>query len=92
MVGLDEDGFVVVAPDLVVEVLSPNDILKETRAKIQQYLEAGSQLAWLVNPRKKQVEVYRMGATNHPILGVDEELNGEEILPGFKLPVNILFN
>lgn len=78
------------APDLAVEVVSPNDTMPEVASKVRRYLEAGTPLVWVVIPRRKQVMVYRIAGD--PItLGVDDELDGGDVLPGFQLKVADIF-
>jgi Uma2 family endonuclease len=77
------DGFVTVVPDLIVEVLSPGDSKRESDAKIAEYLAAGVNLAWVIDPRSRSAQVHRPG---FPVQDVDEtgELEGGEIVPGFR--------
>ncbi|HLP90137.1 MAG TPA: Uma2 family endonuclease [Nostocaceae cyanobacterium] len=73
-----------IAPDFVLELMSPSDSLKETQAKMQEYIDNQVQLGWLINPEARQVEIYRL---NQPvqILTFPRELSGENTLPGFVL-------
>jgi len=77
-------GFAPLCPDFVVELRSETDTLKELRAKMQEYMENGAQLGWLIDPKNKRVEIYRSGQAvevlEHPIT-----LSGEQVLPGFTL-------
>ena len=77
-------GFVPLCPDFVVELRSATDSLAKLQEKMQEYLENGAQLGWLINPQSQQVEIYRPGQTvevlEHPM-----ELSGKDILPGFIL-------
>ena len=77
-------GFVPLCPDFVVELRSSTDRLTKLQEKMQEYLENGAQLGWLINPQTQQVEIYRPGQTveilEHPI-----EVSGETVLPGFIL-------
>ena len=86
---LAQEGYNPVAPDLVVEVVSPTDKQAAIRRKLALYAQAGV-LVWLVYPKRKTVEVY---APDQPveILRGDEVLDGGEILPGFTLPLNSIF-
>lgn len=79
------------APDIAVEVASTNDSLYEIEEKIIEYQEAGVGLVWIVRPVLKLVEVHRLGQTKPTLLGIDDELDGESVLPGFKLAVKALF-
>ncbi len=79
-------------PDLAVEVLSRTDSTFEVEEKIQEYLKAGTRLVWLINPHSKLVLVYRPATDLTPqVIGLQGELDGENVIPGFKLLVNKLF-
>ena len=80
-----------IVPDLAVEVVSPSDKWADVMDKVAEYLEHGVQLVWVVPPRSQLVEVYRQGATKPEILGPDDELDGDEVVKGFKLRVSKLF-
>jgi Uma2 family endonuclease len=83
-------SFVPMPPDLAVEVLSPTDRLSEALAKAAMYLEAGVPLVWLIDPRKRTATIFRQD--EGPItIGEDGVLDGEEVLPGFTLPLATLF-
>lgn len=77
------------APDLAVEVLSPTDDESDMRFKVVNYLRAGT-MVWVVNPDKKQVEVYAPDAAPKTV-GIDDVLDGGGVLPGFTLPVKDIF-
>jgi Uma2 family endonuclease len=83
-------GAMPVIPDLAVEIVSPSDRITKVRDKIRRYLEAGVPLIWLIEPRRRQVTVYRPGQPEH-VLGMADELDGGEVLPGFRLAVAELF-
>ena len=78
-----------VAPDLAVEVFSPGNSPYEIRMKVASYLYAGA-VVWVVDPEIKRVEVYAPGKPPFTA-GVQETLNGGDILPGFTLAVNDIF-
>lgn len=86
----DPDRFLPLAPDLVVEVVSPGDSAEEVLAKVEEYLEAGSRLVWVVYPRLREVMVRRPGGVTR-WLGEEDTLEGEEVLPGFACRVGDLF-
>jgi len=71
-----------VAPDFVLELMSPTDSLKETQAKMEEYLENDVKLGWLIEPKTRRVEIYRPGKEVE-ILISPASLSGENILPGF---------
>jgi Uma2 family endonuclease len=73
-----------IAPDFVIELRSTTDDVEMLRQKMQEYIEAGVQLGWLINPQQQQVEIYRQGQ-NVELRNLPTELSGEEILPGFSL-------
>lgn len=77
-------------PDLAVEVVSPNDPFDEVMEKIELYRQAGVPLVWLVLPRRRAVLVYAQGQEPRT-LGETDELDGGEVIPGFRLPVAELF-
>ena len=77
-------------PDLVVEVLSPRDTMSQAQKKAAQWLSFGALLVWLVNPRTRTIEVRRHGG-QAIILSVQDELSGEDIIPGFVIPVARIF-
>ena len=79
-----------VAPELVVEVLSPDDRWSEVQQKLREYFAIGVLLVWIANPSDKTVYVYR-SLTDVRILGESDLLTGDEVLPGFSLPVASLF-
>lgn len=79
---IPEEGYAELAPDLVVEVVSPSDRAGEVLAKIGDWLGAGTRLAWLVDPRRREARVFRADGSV-AVIGEDGELNGEDVLPGF---------
>jgi Uma2 family endonuclease len=83
-------GYFPGAPDLAVEVLSPRDTVQEMEDKVDEYLSAGTQLVWVVNPRRQTVSVYRKDGTI-AILRRDDRLDGESVVPGFALSLAELF-
>lgn len=84
------EGHLPIFPDLAVEVLSPNDLAYEVDAKVREYLGAGVRLVWVVNPDAKTVKVHRLRGAG-TILGEHDELDGEDVLPGFRCRVGDLF-
>ena len=85
------EGFVPLCPDFVVELRSKTDSLKELREKMQEYMDNGTQLGWLIDPKNKRVEIYRPGQVVE-ILENPSKLSGEEILPGFVLALKRILN
>lgn len=88
--GFDIEGFAPFAPDLAVEVLSPTDRRPDVLRKIELYLRAGVRLVWIVDPRLKTVAVHRADGSVS-LLDFAGSLGGEDVLPGFSLPVAHIF-
>jgi Uma2 family endonuclease len=84
-------GHLKVAPDLVVEVVSPGDTLEELEAKVEDYFRAGVEMIWVAFPHSRQVVVRRRGSSNELRLGPGDTLEGGDVLPGFSCPVADLF-
>ena len=91
--GLDElpDGFLEGAPDLAVEILSPSNTVAEIHDKLVEYFENGSRLIWVIHPKEQYVLVYRSSQEPDRLLKSTDSVDGEEIVPGFTLPVAELF-
>ena len=85
-----QQKFLPLAPDFVIELLSPTDTLEDTQKKMQEYLENGTKLGWLINPKKKQIEVYRQGKETE-ILDNPQNISGENILPDFQLDLELIW-
>ncbi len=83
-------GFFEGAPDLAVEVVSPTDRAGELLAKVQDWLAADCRAVWVVDPTTRTISVYR-GAGEITLLGINDEVTDEELLPGFRLPVAEVF-
>jgi Uma2 family endonuclease len=81
----NKDAYNPLAPDLVVEVISPTDRPKNLSRKIANYLAAGT-VVWVVLPDDLQIDVYIPGQPVR-VLGIDDTLDGGTVLPGFSLPV-----
>ena len=79
-----------IAPDLVVEVLSASNTVREMARKRREYFQAGSLLVWEVDPEKRQVDVYEE-AEHCKTLTTKDSLDGGKVLPGFSLSLNELF-
>ncbi len=106
-----QDGFPPIAPDFVIELVSPSDLknqryqdlqLKMTsdpapsygareRARMQEYIDNGVKLGWLIEPKTKTVEIYRPGKSVE-VLNNPKSISGEDILPGFILDLSNIFS
>ena len=80
----ERKGFIPLCPDFVIELRSQPDSLSKLRAKMQEYMDNGARLGWLINPQSKQVEVYRAGQPQETLEN-PEVLLGDRVLPGFAL-------
>ena len=89
---LDElsEGYLRIPPDLAVEVISPNDLAWEVEAKVEEYLRAGVRLVWVIDPHTRTVRVHRADGTAGR-LRQEDELSGEDVIPGFRCAVRDLF-
>jgi Uma2 family endonuclease len=88
--GRSPKGYGKVVPDLVVEVLSPNDRLTEVGRKIGEFLECGVPLVWLVDPARETLTVYRSLSQTEQY-GPQDTITAEPVLPGFSSPVSRFF-
>lgn len=79
------------APDLAAEVISPNDTYNEVEEKVLEWLDAGSRMVVVINPRKKTVSVYR-SLTEVTILKASDTFSGNDVVPGFSCPVAEIFS
>ncbi len=79
-----------VCPDFAVELVSESDDVEDTRKKMREYIENGLRLGWLINPKDKQVEIYRSGKEVE-ILESPTSLSGEDVLEDFSLDLEIIF-
>jgi Uma2 family endonuclease len=83
-------GFFEGAPDLAVEVLSPSNTLEEIHNKIVEYFENGTRLIWVINPQEYYVLVYHTSSPD-VFLRVGDDLDGEDVVPGFSMAIAELF-
>ena len=79
------------APDFVIELRSATDELRTLQAKMQEYIENGVRLGWLINPQQRQVEIYRLGQPKETQESPNS-LSGEDVLPEFVLDLNRIFD
>ena len=83
-------GFLDVAPELIVEILSPTDRPDQVRSKLGEYLAAGVRLVWVIDPAARTVQVHR-GSGEPLSLAAGAVVTGEDVLPGFELTVDDVF-
>ncbi|KAI9131680.1 Uma2 family endonuclease [Acaryochloris sp. CCMEE 5410] len=86
----EQERFVPLCPDFVVELRSASDALAPLQAKLQEYMEHGARLGWLIDPKQQVVEIYR---PNQPaeVVQAPTQLSGEPVLPGFVLDLSTIF-
>jgi Uma2 family endonuclease len=87
---LDANGFFEGAPDLAVEVLSPDDRASQVSEKVREYFAAGSKMVWIVDPENRMVTVYRSASEAHVLSG-RHSVAAEALLPGFSFVVEEVF-
>ena len=85
-----QEKFLPLCPDFVIELRSPSDDLKTLQDKMQEYLDNGTRLGWLINRKNRQVEVYRQGKDKE-ILNNPDSLSGEDILTNFSLKLESIW-
>ena len=86
----DRDGFAKICPDFVIELRSRSDTLGDVEDQLQEYMENGARLGWLIDPQNQRVHVYR---TDHSveILVAPESVSGDPVLPGFVLGLSTIW-
>jgi Uma2 family endonuclease len=80
-------GYPDLAPDLVVEIISPGDRPGDVLAKVADWLSAGTRLVWVVDPERRLARIYRGDGTEQ-IVTADQALDGEDVVPGFACPLS----
>ncbi len=83
--------FAPICPDFVVEICSPSDRLADVQSKMEEYLDNGTRLGWLIVPETRHVEVYRLNR-DVEILSNPVSLSGEDVLPGFELDLSDIWS
>ena len=84
------EKFPPISPDFVLELMSPSDTFKEVQKKMQEYMDNQVKLGWLINRKTRLVEIYRQGQAVE-VLASPQELSGEEVLPGFVLNLQMVW-
>jgi Uma2 family endonuclease len=86
----EKEDYAPICPDFTIELRSKTDRLKRIQAKMEEYLENGCRLGWLIDPVEQQVFIYRLNGSIEIINGFDKQLSGEDVLPDFVFDLNIL--
>lgn len=87
---IESPGFFPGPPDLAIEVLSPGDTYSEVDAKVVDWLRSGTGIVIVIDPLKKSAAIHR-SLTETIRLGIDDALDGGEIVPGWRMPLRELF-
>lgn len=85
----DKVKFAHVCPDFIVELKSKSDNINYLKNKMLKWIKNGCSLAWLINPESSTVYIYRQDGSVDKVSGFETILSGEDVLPGFKLPLSI---
>ncbi len=86
----EKDEFLPVVPDFIIEVRSKSDSLKQLKDKMEEWMENGARLAWLIDPKNKTTYIYRENGTSDVVKGFDKKLSGEDVAVGFELDLSLL--
>lgn len=90
----EQDGFPPIAPDFAIELVSPSDLknqrYQDLQLKMQEYIDNGVKLGWLIEPKTKKVEIYR-SEKSPEVLNNPQSVSGGDVLPGFILDLNTIF-
>lgn len=84
----EQEKFAPICPDFVIELRSRTDALNQLQSKMQEYLNSGLKLGWLIDPQSQQVEIYLQNKARE-IVSLPTTLSGENILPGFSLDLPV---
>jgi Uma2 family endonuclease len=87
----EPEGYWAIAPDLVIEVVSPSDSASEVQNKVTDWLDAGCRLVWVVYPDTTTITEYR-SLTEVRVLTAEQTLDGGDVLPGFACPLGEIFS
>lgn len=86
----ERQGFLPLCPDFVLELMSPSDSRAALERKMEEYRRNGARLAWLIDPNRRSVTVYRSGGVEHRERPAS--VTGEEVLPGFVLSLSTIWS
>lgn len=86
----DRDRSVRLVPDLVVKIVSPSDRRSAVVAKAHEYLHYGVRLVWVVDPPSRSITNFRWDGSV-AVLGLDDTIGGEDVIPGFQVKVHEIF-
>ena len=81
--------FLPIVPDFVMEIRSQSDSLTKLKAKMQEWIENGVRLGWLIDPKNKVTYIYRENGSIEIVEGFDKTLSGEEVMPEFEFDLGL---
>ncbi len=84
-------GFLPICPEFLIELLSPSDSWKQGLIKMEEYMDNGCLLGWLISPKLRRVAIYRQGQPVE-VLDNPQTLSGENVLPNFVLEIGNMFD
>ena len=84
----DRKRFAHVSPDFVIEIRSENDSIADLQDKMAEWIENGTRLGWLIDPKEKKSYIFRANGTVEEVIGFDKSLSGENVLEGFILDLS----
>ena len=87
---MDREAAWNVIPDLAVEITSPTDLIDDLMDKVEEYFIAGVRLVWVIYPKQRRIYAYQ-SSKSVMILGAGDELDGGNVLPGFRIPLTPFF-
>lgn len=80
-----QDQFIPIAPDFIMELVSPSDHINPPKNKMEEWMQEGCLLGWLIDPKNEHVHIYRADGSIQIIKSFEETLSGEDVLEGFEL-------
>lgn len=86
----EKEKFAPLTPDFIIEVRSYSDSSSQLQSKMKDWVRNGCRLAWLIDPIEQKAYVYKPDGLNKTIESFSERLDGEDVLPGFELPLDLL--
>lgn len=86
----EKERFAHVVPDFVVELMSPSDTLSFHKNKMEEYIQNGVKLGWLINHKEAEIYIYRQNGSIDLIKGFENILSGEDVLPNFDFDLQII--
>lgn len=86
----EQEGFAPICPDFVIELMSPSDKLNKAQEKMQEWMDNGCRLGWLIDRKQQKLYIYRADGSESVLESFDEIASGEEVLPGFELDLREL--